>query len=181
MVTAPETPAELRECAAEYARCVDLPVDCEAIDWSVTERAQRRAGVCRYDPAGRTVTIELAWPACRDAGWDRVRGTIRHELVHAWEFRRYGRSDHGDRFALMARTIDAPIDRDCAVRGRIELACRRCSWSDPRFRASRPVRRPAEYACPDCGGALGVAHRAGPTWRTAVGYRIARQRLDDRW
>jgi len=181
VVAAPETPAELRERAIEYARTVDLPIDCVAIDWTVTERARRRAGVCRYDPAGRAIEIELSWPACRDGGWERTRGTIRHELVHAWEFRRYGRSDHGDRFALMARSIDAPVDRDCAVRGRLDLSCRECFWSDPRFRASRPVRRPDEYRCPDCGGGLVAGHREGPTWRTAVGYRIARRRLGERW
>ncbi|MFW6436325.1 MAG: SprT-like domain-containing protein [Halococcoides sp.] len=180
MVDAPDSPDELRQRAAAYAATVDIPIDVATIDWQVTDRAHRRAGLCRYDPASRDVTIELSWPACRDGGWERCRGTIRHELVHAWEFRRYGRSDHGDRFALMARSIDAPLDRDCAI-GRVELACRDCSWSDPRFRASRPVRRPTRYACPDCAGPLVVAHRRGPTWRTAIGYRLARRRLGERW
>ncbi|WP_433634728.1 SprT-like domain-containing protein [Halomicrococcus sp. NG-SE-24] len=59
----------------------EFPV--EAIDWEISERAQRQAGVTEYDPATEAVTIRLTWDAYQEFGWQQFSKTVRHELVHA--------------------------------------------------------------------------------------------------
>ncbi|WP_227380388.1 hypothetical protein [Haladaptatus halobius] len=44
----------------------DLPVD--AIEWDVSHRAKRQAGVTKYDPATTTITITLSWDAYDSQG-----------------------------------------------------------------------------------------------------------------
>jgi SprT-like protein len=59
----PETATALFDRAQQHATNVaaehfpDLPV--EAIDWEVSHRAQRQAGVTKYDPATEEITISL--------------------------------------------------------------------------------------------------------------------------
>lgn len=180
----PTTRERLLERAAAYAETVPIEVELDDLSWEVSERAKRRAGCCRYDPAAETVTIRLTWDAYRAAGWPRFTATIRHELIHAWEFQRFGRSDHGERFAHQAERLDAPRHCEPFTEARLELRCTRpdCSWSADRHRASAPVKRPREYRCGDCGGKLLVAHvDSGLTWRTSAGYRGVRERLGSNW
>ncbi|MFB9809631.1 hypothetical protein ACFFQF_33855 [Haladaptatus pallidirubidus] len=44
-----------------------MPV--ETIDWEVSHRAQRQAGVTKYDPATEEITITLTWTAYEHHGW----------------------------------------------------------------------------------------------------------------
>jgi len=177
----PTTRAGLCERAAAYAETVPLEINTDAISWEVSERAKRRAGCCLYD--GSSVTIRLTWAAYRAAGWRQFTATIRHELIHAWEFQRFGTSDHGERFERQADRLDAP--RHCAsfTEARLELQCTGdCGWRAERHRASPPVKRPRDYRCGDCGRKIRVCHRAsGTTWRTNAGYRGARERLSETW
>jgi SprT-like protein len=59
----PETPTALLDRAQQHATNVaaehfpDLPV--ETIGWEVSHRAQRQAGVTKYDPATEAITIAL--------------------------------------------------------------------------------------------------------------------------
>ena len=83
----PETPTALLDRARQHATSVandhfpDLPV--EAIDWEVSHRAQRQAGVTKYDPATDEITIVLTWTADEQHGWEQFSSTVRHELIHA--------------------------------------------------------------------------------------------------
>ena len=177
----PETREALCSRAADYAETVPIDVDTESVTWEVSERAKRRAGVCVYD--GSSVTIRLTWDAYREVGWRQFTATIRHELIHAWEFQRFGASDHGERFAEQADRLDAPRHCEAFAEARLELRCaRECGWRAERHRASPPVKRPRDYRCGDCGGKLVVVHLASEErWRTAAGYDGARERLGDAW
>lgn len=180
----PETRAELLACAAAYARTVDLPVDHDAITWEVSERAKRRAGVCRYDAGDGTVTIRLAWRAYEAHGWERFRRTIRHELIHAWEFQEWGEAGHGERFAEKAAALD--VDRHCeaftAARLRAVCTATDCDWAVRRYRASATVTRPERYGCGACGADYAVVHReSGRRWETSEGYERARAAIGDEW
>jgi predicted SprT family Zn-dependent metalloprotease len=177
----PTTRAELRERAAAYAETVPIDVDTGAISWEVSDRAKRRAGCCLYDGSG--VTIRLTWGAYREAGWRRFTATIRHELIHAWEFQRFGESGHGERFERQADRLDAPRHCKSFTEARLRLQCvRECGWQADRHRASPPVKRPREYRCGDCGGKLRVVHtESGESWRTEAGYTGARERLGENW
>lgn len=174
----------LLERARRYARTVPVDVDHDAIAWECSERAKRRAGVCLFDRDSGTVTIRLTWAAHREHGWAATRGTIRHELVHAWEFQRFGESDHGRRFRRKARQVDAPRHGRAFAEPRVRLVCTAegCDWAAGRHRASVAVRRPGPRRCGDCGAAYRVEHVAtGETWRTAAGYEAARDRIGSAW
>lgn len=164
-----------------YAESVDIDVDHDAIDWEVSKRARRRAGACVYDADADEVTIRLTWEAYETHGWRQFTATIRHELVHAWEFQEYGTAGHGPRFREQAAAIDAPRHCEAFADARLELACRAdCGWAAERHRASRPVKDPTGYRCPDCGDDLVVEHReSGVRWVDAAGYADARDVVDE--
>ncbi|MGA9401133.1 SprT-like domain-containing protein [Haladaptatus sp.] len=178
----PETRDELLDAAERYARTVPIPVDFERIEWECSDRAVRRTGACLYDRRTEQVTIRLTWEAYRSFGWDEFTGTIRHELVHAWEFQRFGESGHGRRFKAKARELDAPHHCRSFADARLRLVCSSCDWEARRFRASEAVKRPAKRRCGSCGSRYRVEHvESGRRWRTHAGYLVARRKLDGDW
>jgi predicted SprT family Zn-dependent metalloprotease len=182
---APTTRDELLERADSYAKAIDLDLEYATLDWDISERAKRRAGECRYNKATDEITIVLTWDAYQAHGWETFTGTIRHELVHAWEFDHFGESDHGKRFKRKAQTVDAPRHCQTFTEGRIKLVCSNdsCDWSADRHRASKAVKRPdGKYRCGTCGARYFVRHVAsGVTWETHDGYERARALLGDDW
>lgn len=188
----PDTPRDLLGYARIYAESVDVDVDHDAISWEVSKRARRRAGACSYDADTGEVTIRLTWDAYEQYGWRQFTATIRHELVHAWEFQEYGEAGHGRRFREKAREVDAPRHCESFTDPRLELACDGaddhneddgyggCGWRTGRHRASKPVKNPGGYRCPDCGGGVAVEHvESGVTWTDAAGYERARSVVDE--
>ncbi len=69
----PETPTALLDRAQAHATNVaaehfpDLPI--ETIEWEVSHRAQRQAGVTKYDPVTEAITITLTWEAHKLSNW----------------------------------------------------------------------------------------------------------------
>ncbi|MFB6164016.1 MAG: SprT-like domain-containing protein [Haloarculaceae archaeon] len=181
----PRTRTELLARAAEYAETVAIDLPVERLAWEISERAKRRAGACRYDPEAERITIVLTWEAYRTFGWAEFTRTIRHELVHAWEFHHFGESGHGERFRRKAAELDAPRHCRTFTDGRLRLVCTSddCEWAPDRHRASKPVKYPdGGYQCGDCGSPYVVEHvDSGRTWRTHEGYRRAREALGDDW
>ncbi|WP_435361249.1 SprT-like domain-containing protein [Haloarchaeobius sp. DFWS5] len=181
----PDTPADLCAWARSYAATVDIDVDLDAVSWEVSKRAKRRAGACRYNPSDETCTVVLTWRAYQAYGWRTFTDTIRHELVHVWEFQQFGESGHGARFREKAAELDAPRHCDPFSEPRYVLVCSAadCDWRATRHRASEPVKRPADgYRCGDCGERYAVEHVAsGERWRTNDGFERARQALGDDW
>ena len=182
--TAPETKQELRERARTYARTVDIDVDVDAITWEVSERAKRRSGVCIYDRRTEEITIRLTWAAYREYGWEEFTGTIRHELVHAWEFQHFGTSSHGRRFERKAADVEAPLNCRSFTDARLRLVCTNdaCLWKADRHRASKAVTEPDRRRCGTCRSRYAVEHvPTGETWKTAKGYEDARARIGEEW
>ncbi|WP_435344974.1 SprT-like domain-containing protein [Haloarchaeobius sp. HRN-SO-5] len=180
----PDTPDELLAWARTYAGTVDVDVDLDGVDWRVSKRARRRAGACRYDPTDGSVTIVLSWASYRAHGWREVEATVRHELVHAWEFQRFGESGHGPRFREQAEAVDAPRHCEPFSDPRYVLRCRTddCDWRARRYRASKTVTTPEAYRCGDCGGRYEVEHaESGTAWQAEPGYERARAALGDEW
>ncbi|WP_253738611.1 SprT-like domain-containing protein [Halohasta salina] len=64
-------------------------VDLAAITWATSTRAKRRHGRCSYGGEGR-VTITLTEHTYERAGFEACKKTIRHELVHAWQYQHQG-------------------------------------------------------------------------------------------
>jgi predicted SprT family Zn-dependent metalloprotease len=180
----PETRTELLDRSASHAESVPLDVDHARIDWELSERAKRRAGACLYDRDTGRVTIRLTWAAYRAYGWASFSGVVRHEVIHAWEYQRFGESDHGDRFRTLADELDAPLRCPAFATPRLRLACTHevCSWTLGRHRASAVVTRPGRRRCGACGRRYVVEHvETGATWTTHRGYERARARIGDRW
>ena len=97
-----ETPTDLLDRARQHATNVaaehfpDLAV--ETNDWEISHRAQRQAGATKYDPATGEIMIALTWTAYVHHGWEQFSATIRHELIHAWQYHEFGEADHGSTF-----------------------------------------------------------------------------------
>lgn len=179
---APETHAELCEAAAAYAARVDIDVDLGGVTWEVSTRAKRRSGACLLDRKTGTVTIRLTWAAYREYGWAEFRDVIRHELVHAWEFQRFGESGHGRRFREKASEVDAPRHCRRFTDPRLRLVCTSddCGWTAPRHRASKAVTEPENRRCGVCHARYTVEHvDSGERWRTNGGYEAARERIEE--
>ena len=178
----PETRDGLLDAAERYARTVPIAVDFETMEWECSDRAVRRAGACHYDHRTERVTIRLTWSAYRSFGWEEFTGTIRHELVHAWEFQQFGESGHGRRFKAKAGELDAPRHCRSFVDARLRLVCSTCDWEARRFRASEAVKQPEKRRCGSCGSRYRVEHvESERRWRTYAGYLVARRKLGRDW
>lgn len=161
-----------------------LELEFDALEWTVSARARRRAGLCRWHADREVATIVLARRAYERYEWPEFAAVVRHELVHAWEFQRFGESGHGSRFRELAATLEAPRHCRSFAEPRYVLRCRErdCTWRATRHRASKPVRAPDGYRCGDCGGALEVEHTdSGRTWESASGFGGAKAALGDEW
>ena len=182
----PATDEEILAHARVHARSVAdaVGVDLERVSWAVSARSKRRAGTCRYDRRSETVTIVLSRRAYHAFDRKAFEAIVRHELIHAWEYQRFGESDHGSRFRERAERFDVPIHCESFTEPRYRLRCRGqdCEWTAGRHRASRPVTNPARYRCPDCGQSFLVEHvDSGRTWTSAGGYGGTKAALGDDW
>ena len=180
----PATRDELLDRAAAYAETVPIDVDLDRVSWEISERAKRRAGVCRYHADSESVTVRLTWAAYEAYGWEEFTDVIRHELVHAWEYQRFGESDHGERYREKAAEIDASRHCRSFVEPRLVLRCTNgdCDWRADRHRASKAVKNPQARRCGSCGERYAVEHlETGERWATSEGYESARERIGDEW
>lgn len=178
----PSSHAALRERARDHARTVDIAVDPDSLSWEVSTRAKRRAGVCLYDRERGALTVRLAWRAARSFDWPAFAQVIRHELIHAWEYREFGEASHGQRFREQAGRLDVATTCQSFTDARLLLDCTAadCDWTADRHRASPAVKNPADRRCGRCGSRYEVLHiRSGERWRTVAGYRGARDRITE--
>jgi SprT-like protein len=155
----PETKAELRERAAKHAQEVasehfpELPV--ESIEWETSTRMQRAAGKAGYNKKTEEIVIRLSWDAYREYGWNKFARTVRHELIHAYQYHEYGEADHGPTFMEWIEPLDT--DRHCEQYAdpKYWIVCKNCKKRDPRYKRSKVVKNPEDYRC-QCGGEIRV-------------------------
>jgi SprT-like protein len=155
----PQTEHALRERAAAHVATVaaehfpELLV--EAIAWETSTRMERSAGKAIYDPASEEITIRLSWDAYEEYGWEQFSRTVRHELIHAWQYHEYGEADHGPTFRRWVEPLET--DRHCEqyAEPKYWVVCDGCERRDPRYRRSKVVKQPEKYTC-GCGGDLSI-------------------------
>lgn len=93
----PQTKSALRDCAAAHAATVaaehfpEVPV--EVVTWETSTRMERSAGKAIYNPASEEIIIRLSWDAYQEGRWEQFARTVRHELIHAWQYDEYGETD----------------------------------------------------------------------------------------
>jgi predicted SprT family Zn-dependent metalloprotease len=168
--------------AREYARTVDIEVAVDELSWEVSTRAKRRAGACLYDPDSGEIRVRLAWRAAERFDRPTFAAVVRHELIHAWEYREFGEAGHGPCFRAQADRLEVATTCPTFSVPRLRLVCTdpACDWRAERHRASATVTEPEDRRCGRCGGRYEVKHVAsGERWRTAAGYRGARERIDE--
>ena len=178
----PETEQALRERAAAHACDVaaehfpELPV--EAITWETSTRMERSAGKAIYDRASEKITIRLSWDAYREYSWEKFARTVRHELIHAYQYHEYGEADHGPTFRRWVKPLET--DRHCEqyAEPKYWIVCEACDVRDPRYRRSKVVKQPDRYSCGRCEGPLcienALSRRISRPCRDAKSYRTYR-------
>lgn len=131
-------------------------VDLSAVTFETSTRMQRRHGVCVTD-GDRACTVRISAKTADRGGWDAVRETIRHELVHVMQHQTEGmRIGHGDSFREWARRLDLsgrcanhyePRETDFDYR----FYCGECGFVGGRYRLCKSVRA-AVAGTLRCGG-----------------------------
>lgn len=156
----PRTKGALRERAAAHAAAVGAEqfplVPVEEIAWEVSTRMKRSAGIAVYDREAEQVTIRLSWDAYQAYGWEEFARTVRHELIHAWQYYERGTADHGPTFRQWLDPLET--DRHCEryAEPRYWIVCGDCGDRNPRYRRSKVVEQPERYSCGRCGGPIAV-------------------------
>jgi DNA-binding CsgD family transcriptional regulator len=82
----------IREYANEVVHKDEWPledVNLSRITFETRTKARRRHGVAQYDGLNR-VTIGISEHSIDNAGFETAKQTIRHELVHAWQYQHKG-------------------------------------------------------------------------------------------
>jgi SprT-like protein len=155
----PATEQTLRERVAAHAGNVaaehfpELPI--EAITWETSTRMERSAGKALYNRESEEITIRLSWDAYEAYGWEKFARTVRHELIHAYQYHEYGEADHGPTFRRWVEPLGT--DRHCEqyAEPNYWVVCESCEKCDPRYRRSKVVKQPERYAC-SCGGEISI-------------------------
>jgi predicted SprT family Zn-dependent metalloprotease len=159
---------ELADTAQRYAREVQetyhqspiFDIELARVDWKVSPQLCRAGAYCETlldDPPEHT--IGLSYPGYRSWGWDRMKGIIRHELVHLVINEEYedGVTAHGPEFQSVAESVDAPLRGEDPVPYRYQLYCSYCgAMVDGLYKASDRTQNPEEYQSPCCETSLTV-------------------------
>lgn len=149
------TETEFLAAAKLYARAVadrhDLEASVTDLEWSVSKRAKRRAGVVKYTD-GEPEAVVLTWDHFREHGWAAAAGTIRHELAHVHLLNVDGDGGHGAAFERLADRLDAPRHCERFADPKFWVICEGCEARIARYRRSKLVEQPEDYCCSECGG-----------------------------
>lgn len=160
-----------------------VAVDLDAVEWTVSTRARRRAAAVKSPPvADATVgepidwgereagsragdppecELSLSWAAFEDFDRGEWRDTLRHELIHIEQFQQFGTTDHGPEFKARAAELDAEIHCRRFADARYLLHCQECETIVARrYRASKLVKRPEQYRSNCCKAPLSCVERS---------------------
>jgi hypothetical protein len=105
---------------------------------------------CPYE-----VEVILSWNAYEKRGykWERLRNTVKHELVHASNFVEYGHMGHGPTFIEEAKRLDVDnIARYDEPDPRYFIVCDGCGVVLWRQKKSKKVKDPERHMgyCANC-------------------------------
>lgn len=149
--------SEFLAVAKVYARGVvesyGLTVDVSGLEWEVSKRAKRRAGVVKYRNESPE-TVSLTWEYFREHGWGATAEVIRHELIHVHLLNEDGDASHGDAFREWATELQTSITCERFAEPNWWVVCESCGSEMARYRKSKLVKNPESYRCGGCGGSL---------------------------
>ncbi|WP_245800235.1 SprT-like domain-containing protein [Haladaptatus litoreus] len=87
----------------------------------------------------------MTWTAYEHHGWEQFSSTVRHELIHAWQYHEFGDADHGATFTPWIDALDTSQHREhwgCVKTGRKEIP------SNPLITLDFPERRSTAFGSP---------------------------------
>lgn len=64
-------------------------IDLSKVAFETRKRARKQHGVASYD-GGNDVTVGISEHTIQNAGFDAAKETIRHELIHVWQYQHQG-------------------------------------------------------------------------------------------
>ena len=154
----------LRDVAHHHAEQVvsrtDLDVDLDLVDWKPTYALKNAHGK-HHRRQGRSL-ITLSMHSLETNGWGKMLKTVRHELVHAWQYQHdrwddgcnHWERSHGSEFEQWMNIL-AVTKRGGRVGASAPfvVSCPDCSneWEYHRECVTTKSTRYGQNCCPDCG------------------------------
>ena len=132
---------------------MELGQPLQALGWRIQfDGAKRRLGLCKWKKRGRVVRVlSLSRHYARQHGWAVMEDVVRHEVAHAIDYERRGKSRHDEVWKDIARSVGADPTR---IYEGVELddpdskyvgICPSCDMRHPFYRHVSRV-----HACPYC-------------------------------
>lgn len=186
-----------RDYGEQVIRNTDWPlehVDLEKLSWETSTRAKKRHGLASYN-YNNEVTITISEHTYNRAGFEACKDTIRHELVHAWQYQNSGElaiiTDNGlqdstigdktfdEKWSTLETRYENPDDTD-VVKITAGHGASFKNWVpalDLDGRCSNhytKTRSDYEYVCecPNCGAWWGKHRMCKTVRQSATGHRV---------
>jgi len=158
-------------------------VDLQHVTFGTSSRMKRQHGVCSSEGSGRC-TIRLSEETYERGGFEAIKETIRHELVHAYQHQTSGiDAGHGESFKEWVEPLD--LSGRCCTHYETEpddykyqfYCVNGCGFIGGRHRWSKAVRRAinGNLVCGNCDANFRVEGPDGvldkvPEWRDASSF-----------
>lgn len=149
-------PRSLREACQQYAEwAVEKydtfdEVDLSDVSIEVSERMKRSAG--RAIKKSDDLIMRFSYRAYKEWGWSGFKSTIRHEIIHIWQYQENGTADHGFTFRKMADEVGCSKNCDKFTDYEYGIFCSDCDdMVAGRYRRSKMVKKAERYNSKCCG------------------------------
>lgn len=129
----------------------DFEVDLSEIEITVTGRLKKAHG--RYKVkrsiSGEEEQIRISKNTIDEHGWEEAKRTIRHEVVHAWQYQNDKGLSHGPSFRrwLEPFDIDVYAEDPAEKNPKYEIICPNCGTVDTKTRACKMTKNVELYQC----------------------------------
>ena len=146
-----------------------LPIDMTDIEWRVDASMTKALGRCKYrKPSYGMCRVKLSKHLFDNDNWDQAKQTIRHELVHVWQWQTDNNPGHGLSFQRWTGKLDISTraENPPTEDFKYEVHCPNCGQIGGRQKRCKSLRqivnRDQRY-CSTCGkeqtqGELYVIH-----------------------
>ena len=159
---------EVLRLAQGHARQVvvqtGMDIELRSINWRVTRRLKKKHGYHRgSDPWRKLSLVKLSLESLSANGWQRLMNTVRHELVHVWQYQhnQYNTDAdsthercHGDSFEQWMPVLDI-TKTGCAIQTKWQLICPACgrkvATERTRNRIAEAAAQLSSRSCEACG------------------------------
>jgi SprT-like family. len=153
-------PNQFRVACREYAEWaiknyeVLKPVELDTVTFEQSSQLKRAAGKAGMKRSTATkYFVRFAYRAYEKWGWsDKMRSTIRHELIHIRQYQETGEGDHGEGFKRMAEKADTTVNCQQFTEHKYGIFCSGCDQKVAgKMKRSKMVKKAERYQSKCCG------------------------------